>query len=119
MQRIILCVALLCVAIGLGANVASAKKVTQSAAAARGRHLYIVDGCYECHGYSGQGSVGPRLAPNVFPIEVLTRQLRQPINVMPVYSAAVLSDADIADICAYLASIPQPKAMTEIPLLNH
>jgi mono/diheme cytochrome c family protein len=37
---------------------------------------------------------------------------------MPPYREAVLSDADLADIYAYLQSIPQPKEVKDIPLLQ-
>jgi|ERR1700733_15393173 ubiquinol-cytochrome c reductase cytochrome c subunit len=89
--------------------------------AAQGRKVFLADGCYECHGMVGQGSVqsGPRLAPDPMPLASLTQLLRQPLNVMPAYSDKVLSDRDIADIHAYLASIPQPKPVKDIPLLNY
>ena len=37
---------------------------------------------------------------------------------MPTYSTHILSDADLADIYAYLQTRPQPKKPAEIPLLN-
>jgi len=36
---------------------------------------------------------------------------------MPVYSPAVLSDAEIADLVAYLVSIPSGKPVEAIPIL--
>jgi ubiquinol-cytochrome c reductase cytochrome c subunit len=89
--------------------------------AAHGRTVFMAVGCYECHGMVGQGSVqsGPRLAPEPMPLASLTQLLRQPLNVMPAYSDKALSDRDIADIHAYLASIPQPKPVKDIPLLNY
>jgi mono/diheme cytochrome c family protein len=86
--------------------------------AAHGRQLYVADGCYQCHGYSGEGSVGPRLAPGPLPLEIFTRQLRNPIAVMPVYTATILSDADLADIYAYLNSVPKSTPVEKIPLLR-
>jgi ubiquinol-cytochrome c reductase cytochrome c subunit len=62
--------------------------------------------------------VGPRLAPDPLPIEVFINLVRRPVGVMPVYSAAVLSDRDIADIHAYLSAIPEAKSARDIPLLN-
>jgi mono/diheme cytochrome c family protein len=38
---------------------------------------------------------------------------------MPVYTAAVVSDTQIADIVAYLQSIPGGKPAADIPLLSH
>ncbi len=88
--------------------------------AARGRQLFVSVGCYQCHGYLGQGSVqsGPRLAPDPMPFESLKLLLRQPINVMPAYAESALSDRDAADIHAYLASIPKPPPLKDIKLLN-
>jgi ubiquinol-cytochrome c reductase cytochrome c subunit len=37
---------------------------------------------------------------------------------MPPYSAKILSDAEMADIHTYLASVPKPPARKDIPLLN-
>ena len=86
-----------------------------------GRQVFLADGCYECHGMAGQGSIqsGPRLAPEPMPLASLTQLVRRPLNVMPAYSDKVLSDRDIADIHAYLASIPQSKPVKDIPLLNY
>jgi hypothetical protein len=36
---------------------------------------------------------------------------------MPAFSAAVLSDADLAAVRVYLASLPPPRAVADIPLL--
>jgi hypothetical protein len=37
---------------------------------------------------------------------------------MPPYPEAILSNADLADIYAYLQSIPKPADYKSIPLLN-
>jgi ubiquinol-cytochrome c reductase cytochrome c subunit len=89
--------------------------------AAQGRKVFMAVGCYECHGMVGQGSVqsGPRLAPEPMPLASLSQLLRKPLNVMPAYSDKALSDRDIADIHAYLASIPKPTPVKDIPLLNY
>jgi hypothetical protein len=39
-------------------------------------------------------------------------------GVMPPYRKAILSDADLADIYAYLQSIPKPPDVKSVPLLN-
>jgi len=36
---------------------------------------------------------------------------------MPGFPASVISDADLADIRAYLASLPPPSPVADIPLL--
>jgi hypothetical protein len=44
-------------------------------------------------------------------------QLRQPANEMPPYVASALPDKDVADIYAYIASLPKPPDVKSIPLL--
>jgi len=101
---------------------AESHRVALSPAATHGRQLYIANGCYECHGYGGEGAVGPRLGPHPLPLDVFTRQLRNPINLMPihmpVYTAKVLSPADIAAIHAFLTALPEAQPVASIPLLE-
>src|SRR5262245_11048680 len=85
--------------------------------AANGKTLFLKNGCYECHGTVGQGGTGPRLAPNPLPTERLIAYVRKPAG-MPAYSAKVMSDAELADVRAYLATIPAPPPVNTIPLLN-
>jgi mono/diheme cytochrome c family protein len=88
--------------------------------AAKGKHLYTEYGCYQCHGREGQGGVaGPRIAPNPIALPALTRYVRQPGGQMPPYTEKVVSDAELADIHAFLRSIPQPRPARDIPLLNN
>ena len=68
-----------------------------------GKRLYLKDGCYECHGYAGQGGAGARLAPNVLSAANLIKYVRHPAGTMPPYTTKVASDADLTDIRAYLA----------------
>ena len=87
--------------------------------ARRGFALFKADGCYECHGLVGQGGgAGPRLAPDPLPAEAIAAYIRAPANVMPPYSSTVVSDQDVQDIRAYLASVPPPPPVADIPLLS-
>src|SRR5512138_521031 len=87
--------------------------------ASRGKTLFVSDGCYQCHGYQGQGSnAGSRLAPNPTPFAASVQQLRHPRARMPPYSPVVMSDQNLADIYAYLITIPKAKTVAEIPLLS-
>jgi mono/diheme cytochrome c family protein len=76
----------------------------------KGQALFVQTGCYACHGYAGQGALatGPRIARTELPLEAFTAALRSPASDMPPYEAAILSDADAADILAYLQSLPAP-----------
>ena len=74
-----------------------------------GGALFQKFGCYSCHGMWGQGTGrdGPRInPPPAFP--ALMQQLRTPRREMPPYVATVLPDQSVADIYAYLASLPKP-----------
>ncbi|MFM0041331.1 cytochrome c [Paraburkholderia metrosideri] len=84
-----------------------------------GRALYVKDGCYECHGYVGQGSLmsGPSLAPSPIPLSAMIAYVHAPKGQMPPYSLNILSDREIADIHAYLSSIPPAPTADSISLL--
>jgi mono/diheme cytochrome c family protein len=90
---------------------------TPAGDATKGKATFLRVGCYECHGTAGQGGTGPHIGPNPRAVESLITFLRKPVG-MPAYSPKVLTDADIADIRAYLASVPAPPAVASIPLLN-
>jgi mono/diheme cytochrome c family protein len=90
--------------------------------AAKGKRLYLDDGCYQCHGRAGQGGAmnyqTPALAQLELPLESFVAFLREAPNDMPAYSAGVLSDKDAADIHAFLRSLPGRKPTKDFPLLN-
>src|SRR5882762_3384288 len=74
----------------------------------QGRLAYVKHGCWQCHGFVGQGGVtGPKLAPNPMPPEALSAFVRNAAGGMPPYQKAILSDEDLADIHAYLQSLPK------------
>ena len=80
--------------------------------AGAGKRLYHADGCYYCHGHSGQGGAlngpAPVLARTQMPWEGFQNQLRHPSNEMPAYADGVMSDKEMADIYAFLQSLPGP-----------
>ena len=83
-----------------------------------GKKLYLKYGCYECHGYAGQGGAGARLAPKVLPAAALIAYVRHPAGAMPPYTSKVASDADLTDIRAFLASLPAAPSLKDVPFLN-
>jgi ubiquinol-cytochrome c reductase cytochrome c subunit len=92
---------------------------TASSASEKGKQLYVKHGCWQCHGFVGQGGVaGPALVPKVMPLEAMTSFVRNSNRAMPPYREAVLPDADMAEIHAYLVAIPPPPDPKSIPLLN-
>lgn len=90
--------------------------------AANGKRVYLADGCFACHGRSGQGGVfygpTPALAKTQIPFDGFKGLVRNPLNNMPGYSDAVLSDKDIADIYAFLHSLPGRRPVKDIAILN-
>jgi ubiquinol-cytochrome c reductase cytochrome c subunit len=110
----------LCVAAGSQTSAANKKSETGGGNVEKGKELYTSDGCYECHGRQGQGSrtSGPRLAPNPIPLAAFSNYVREPRGQMPPYTSKVVSEADLADIYAFLKTIPQPPSVKEIPLLQ-
>jgi mono/diheme cytochrome c family protein len=84
-----------------------------------GKRLFLRDGCWECHGYAGQGGRdGARIANTPLTAPQLTRYVRRPSGTMPAYIDRVITDEELADIWAYIKTLPAPKAVKDIPLLN-
>ena len=85
-----------------------------------GKKLYREIGCYQCHGLAGQGAVmtGPSVSRTKLPFDGFLNQLRHPVNQMPPYEAAVVSDSEAADIYAYLRQMPAQRDPNSIPLLK-
>ncbi len=100
-------------------TIASPVLAADSGNAENGKAVYMRDGCWECHTSVGMGAVtGSKLAPNPIPLEGIIAELRHPRQAMPQYSPAVISDAEIADIHAYLATIPEGPKAKDIPILD-
>jgi len=119
---------LLIAALGAAAALAASSAQDEAPAAAppaapagdpvHGQMLFDTVGCWECHGYAAQGGVGPKLSPNPIPFTAFQGQVRVPRAVMPHYSTAALSDQDLADIYAFVQSVPPSPAVQDIPLLS-
>ena len=90
-----------------------------AADAAKGKTAVMKNGCWQCHGEVGQGgAAGKTLAPKPMAFEAFNVFVRNSNGSMPPYPKEILSDADLADIHAYLQSIPAGKDYKGIPLLN-
>ncbi len=90
--------------------------------AEKGKVAMVKHGCSQCHGYVGQGSVatsGGRVLSNTsMPLEAFIGYVRSTNRAMPPYSEKILSNDDLADIYAYLKSLPKTADYKTIPLLN-
>jgi len=81
-----------------------------------GKELYAKYSCYACHGYDGHGGAGARLVPMQMTVERFTAYVHNPRQ-MPPYTEKILSDAQLADLFAYIKSLPVSPAAKDIPLL--
>jgi ubiquinol-cytochrome c reductase cytochrome c subunit len=88
-----------------------------------GKADFVKHGCWQCHGFEGQGSAatsgGRVIADTQLPFDAFKAYVRDPSGSMPPFHAEILSDADLADIYAYLESRPKPAPAKDIPLLNN
>lgn len=119
MKQLLVASVLLCFASSAAAQSAR----TSRAAIANGKSAYLRVGCHACHGTVGHGGAAPRLAPNTLSLPAFMTWVRNGTpgwtftTGMPAYSAAVISDPELADVRAYLASLPPPPPVADIPLL--
>ena len=89
--------------------------------AERGATLFTGYTCYGCHGYTGETGRGPRLNPPRLRQRQFIGYLRNPPNPrqMPPYRQADVSDQKLADIYAFLESLPSASPEAEdIPVLR-
>jgi mono/diheme cytochrome c family protein len=90
--------------------------------AQKGKIAFVKHGCWQCHDFNGQGSVatsgGKVIARTELPLDAFMSFVRTTNGQMPPFREPILSDADLTDIYAYLQSLPAPKAVSDIPLLN-
>jgi mono/diheme cytochrome c family protein len=109
--------AALVAAAGLAAAVC-AVAVAQAPAgdAKRGKALFTAYRCYACHGFTGETGSGPRLNPPPLDEAAFIAYVRSPATryrgggnvggVMPPFAEDDVSDQDLADVYAYLVSLP-------------
>jgi len=108
-----------CAGLAVVAGLALGSGAALAASAENGKLAYTKYGCWQCHGTVGQGSVtGPKLAPDPMPQETFVSFVRTTNRAMPPYREPVLPDTDLADIYAYLQSVPKAADYKTIPLLN-
>jgi hypothetical protein len=71
----------------------------------------------------GQGGLmtgpAPILAQTKMPYAAFSRQLRAPINDMPPYPVNLLPEQEMADIYAFLQTLPGRRPVKDIPILNN
>ncbi len=108
-------------AVGIVAPFLVSAQTNNAASVERGQMLYQKNMCSACHGTAGNGgerASGPPIAPDVWPLEAMKIQLRNPRQAMPRYSEKFLNDNDATDIHTYLSSIKAGPKARDIPLLS-
>jgi mono/diheme cytochrome c family protein len=98
-------------------NVAQKAASAPAGKAENGKTIYMKLGCWECHGRDAQ-SGRPTLGPAALPFAAFMNQIRKPREDMPPYTTKVLSDADVADIYAWVLTRPVPPKVESVPLLQ-
>jgi ubiquinol-cytochrome c reductase cytochrome c subunit len=77
--------------------------------ATKGKANFDRVGCYQCHGFRGQGGrEGPRIAdpvPLAWP--AFQAWVRTTSGDMPPYTEKVLPEQDLVDIYAYMQAVPK------------
>jgi cytochrome c553 len=112
-------VSVLTMAAALLAGTAAPAAQAPQGNAARGHDVYVRVGCWSCHGYQGQGAgTGPKIARTAHTQAAFATFVRNTAGDMPPYTQRVLPDQDLADIYAYLVSLPVPPDPKSIPLLQ-
>jgi len=106
----------------LAACPALAQAPAPTGSAENGKTAFIQHGCWQCHGFEGQGSTatsGGRVIANTqLPFDAFKAYVRDPSGAMPPFHVEILPDAALGDIYAFLQSRPKPKPAKDIPLLN-
>jgi mono/diheme cytochrome c family protein len=86
-----------------------------------GQRLFTKYGCYACHLNQGEGATetgGSRLGPPHIPLSAFISYVREPTGEMPPYTPKIVSNEELADMYAFMQSVPQPQPWKTIPLLD-
>ena len=63
--------------------------------------------CKNCHGRNGEGAFGPDLAGRGLSAAQFQQAVRKPWGVMPSFTTEQVSDAELAGMAAYFATLPK------------
>jgi mono/diheme cytochrome c family protein len=98
----------------------AATQTTLKGNAENGKKLYVTYACYSCHGSQGRaGGAAPAIVP-VMSVDALIKYVRKPTGGMPPFtSKSGVTEQELVDIHAYLATIPKDVDAKTIPLLQN
>jgi mono/diheme cytochrome c family protein len=85
--------------------------------AKHGKELFLSYACYSCHSFDGHGGAGARLVPMPLNQTAFTAFVRN-AGRMPSYGPKVISDEKLADIYAYIKTLPVSPDAKNIPLIQ-
>ncbi len=113
-------IAMALLVVTLGAAALAQNTPAKAGDPAHGKQIFMRNGCYQCHGTVGQGTIaGARLAQTKLTLAGFTAYVRNPApGSMPPFRAKVMSDQELADVYAYVQSVPPPVPLANIPILN-
>jgi ubiquinol-cytochrome c reductase cytochrome c subunit len=101
------------------AATAQAPESSLTGNAENGKKLFVTYFCWSCHGSNGRaGGTGPAITPSTRSAEDLIKYIRKPRGPMPPYTSKSISDKEIADIAAFMRTVPKDPDPKTIPLLN-
>lgn len=100
----------------LGALIA-VSAIAQSPDAKHGKEFFLSYGCYSCHSFDGHGGAGARLVPMPLNQTAFIAFVRN-AGRMPSYSSKVLPDDKLADIYAFIKTLPASPDARSIPLIQ-
>src|SRR5262245_16629776 len=63
--------------------------------------------CRLCHGVNGEGAFGPDLAGRGLSLSQFKHAVRKPWGIMPAFVETQVSDQDLANAAAYVATLPR------------
>ena len=90
---------------------------TPTGDAKHGKELFLNYACYSCHSFDGHGGAGARLVPMPLNQAAFIAFVRN-AGRMPSYSSKVIPDDKLADIYAYIKTLPTSPDAKNIPLIQ-
>ena len=105
----------------LAQNAGESKPAAPQGNAENGKKLFVSRGCWSCHGYAAQGgamnenATGPRLTGRNTAWPAFAAYVRHPAGNMIPYTEKVIPDKELADIYAWIKSIPPPPPVSSLP----
>jgi mono/diheme cytochrome c family protein len=85
--------------------------------AKHGKEFFLSYACYSCHSFDGHGGAGARLVPMPLNQAGFIGFVRN-AGRMPSYGPKVISDDKLADIYAYIKTLPVSPDAKNIPLIQ-